>query len=217
MKIALIGATGFVGSHILQELTARNHEVVAIVRNISRIPTDNNLVIPLSVNVLESSEVAAAVTGTDAVISAYNPGWTNPNIYTEFLDGSRSIQEGVKASGVTRLLVIGGAGSLEIKPGVQLIDTPKFPEAFKPGASAAREYLEIIKQETELDWTYLSPAIEMNPGTSGTRTGHYRTDLNKPVFNEAGHSTISVEDLAVAIVDEIEQSNHIKERFTVGY
>jgi putative NADH-flavin reductase len=216
MKIALIGATGFVGSHVLKELIDRGHEVVAIARNVDKIPADN-LVTAVAANVLDPTEVTAAVAGVDAVISAYNPGWSNPNIYNEFLAGARSIQQGVKDSGVGRILVIGGAGSLEIKPGLQLIDTPKFPEEFKPGAGAAREYLNIIRQETELDWTYLSPAIEMGPGAPGGRTGSYRTDLNKPVFNESGRSMISVEDLAVAIADEIEQSNHIKERFTVGY
>ncbi|CAG5069147.1 hypothetical protein DYBT9623_01883 [Dyadobacter sp. CECT 9623] len=216
MKIALIGATGFVGSHVLNELIDRGHEVVAIARNVDKIPADN-LVTAVAANVLDPTEVTAAVAGVDAVISAYNPGWSNPNIYNEFLAGARSIQQGVKDSGVGRILVIGGAGSLEIKPGLQLIDTPKFPEEFKPGAGAAREYLNIIRQETELDWTYLSPAIEMGPGAPGGRTGSYRTDLNKPVFNESGRSTISVEDLAVAIADEIEHSNHIKERFTVGY
>ncbi|MCE7060407.1 NAD(P)-dependent oxidoreductase [Dyadobacter sp. CY343] len=216
MKIALIGATGFVGSHVLKELIDRGHEVVAIARSVDKIPADS-LVTAVAANVLNPAEVTAAVAGVDAVISAYNPGWSNPNIYEEFLAGARSIQQGVKDSGLGRILVIGGAGSLEIKPGLQLIDTPKFPEEFKPGAGAAREYLNIIRQETELDWTYLSPAIEMGPGAPGGRTGNYRTDLNKPVFNESGRSTISVEDLAVAIVDEIEHSNHIKERFTVGY
>ncbi|KQS28210.1 NAD(P)-dependent oxidoreductase [Dyadobacter sp. Leaf189] len=217
MKIALIGATGFVGSHVLQELVSRGHEVIAIARNTDKIATDSGRVTAVSADVLKPQEVASAVTGADAVISAYNPGWTNPNIYAEFLAGAQSIQAGVRQAGVKRLLVVGGAGSLFVKPGVQLIDTPHFPEEYKPGASAAREYLEILKEENELDWTFLSPAIEMHPGTSGTKTGTYRKDLESPVYDENHRSIISVEDLAFAIVDEIENNNHIKQRFTVAY
>jgi putative NADH-flavin reductase len=98
------------------------------------------------------------------VISTYNPGWTNPNIYADYLKGSRAVQEAVKKSGVQRFLVVGGAGSLYVAPGVQLIDTPQFPAEYKPGALAAREYLEVIRQEDRLDWTFVSPAIEMHQG-----------------------------------------------------
>jgi putative NADH-flavin reductase len=217
MKVALIGATGFVGSQVLKELVLRGHETIAIARNTAKIPTENGLVTAVSADVLKPEEVAAAVSGVDAVISTYNPGWTNPNIYNEFLQGAQAIQEGIKQTDVKRYLIVGGAGSLYVKPGVQLIDTPHFPEEYKPGASAAREYLDILKQETELDWTFLSPAIEMHPGTSGVKKGTYRKNLEEPVFDENHKSIISVEDLAVAIVDEIEQGNHIKQRFTVAY
>lgn len=217
MKIALIGATGFVGSHVLKELISRKHHVIALVRDPQKLTPEDGLVEIKKTDVLNPDQVAAAVKGTDAVISAYNSGWSNPNIYEEYLQGSKSIQEGVKKSGVRRILILGGAGSLEVKPGLQLIDTPSFPEEYKPGANAAREYLAILKTEKELDWTYLSPAIEMHPGTSGVRKGVYRTALDNPVFNEKGRSIISVEDLAVAIVDEIEQSNFVQKRFTVAY
>ncbi|TLV02998.1 NAD(P)-dependent oxidoreductase [Dyadobacter luticola] len=217
MKVALIGATGFVGTALLTELTSRGHQVTAIARNIDKIPTESGLVTPLSANVLDASEVASAVAGHDVVVSAYNPGWTNPNIYAEFLQGAQAIQQGVKQSGVKRFLLVGGAGSLEVAPGVQLIDTPGFPEEYKPGANAAREYLNILKQENDLDWTFVSPAIEMHPGTSGKRTGTYRTSLDTPVFNDHKRSILSVEDLAVAIVDEIEQPQFIKKRFTAAY
>ncbi len=158
-----------------------------------------------------------AVKGNDAVISAYNSGWTNPNIYADFLRGSRAIQAGVKASGVKRLIVIGGGGSLEIKPGLQLVDTPEFPAEYKPGASAARDYLNEIRKEDVLEWTFFSPAILMNHDTSGVRKGHYRTGLDSPVFDAAGNSVLSVEDLALAIVDEIEKPKHIRQRFTAAY
>lgn len=217
MKIALIGASGFVGSQILKELVGRGHHVTAIARHPEKIEGTDPLIVVKKGDILNEQEVSDLVEGHDAVISAYNPGWTNPNIFSEFLAGAKSIQAGVKKSGVKRLLTIGGAGSLEVSPGVQLIDTPDFPAAYKDGAEAARQYLNILKDETELDWTFLSPAIEMHPGTSGKRKGTYRTGLNNPVFDENNRSIISAEDLAVAIADEIENPQFIKKRFTVAY
>lgn len=217
MKIALIGATGFVGVHVLKELVSRGHQVTAIARNADKVDTSSDLVTAKSVDVMNTNEVAAAVAGHDAVISAYNAGWTNPNIYNDFLAGSKAIQEGVKQAGVKRFLTVGGAGSLEIQPGLQLVDAPNFPEEYKPGATAARDYHNILKTETELDWTFLSPAIEMSPGHPGERTGKYRTSLDTPVYDEHQRSRLSVEDTAVAIVDEIEQGNFIRKRFTAAY
>jgi len=216
MKIALIGATGFVGSQVLKELTGRGHQVIAIARNTDKIE-EYPLVIPRKGDVSSEEQVAELVRGSDAVVSAYNAGWTHPDLYNEFLKVSQHIQAGVKAAGVKRLLVVGGAGSLEVAPGVQLIDTPQFPEEYKAGAGAARDYLNILRNEKDLDWTFLSPAIEMHPGTSGVRKGTYRTALENPVFDENKKSIISVEDLAVAIVDEIENPQFIKKRFTVAY
>lgn len=216
MKLALIGATGFVGTAILNELLRRGHQVTALARNPEAVQQNKN-VVAKQVNVLDADAVAEAVKGHDAVISAYNAGWTNPNLYNEFLQGSQAIQEGARKSGVKRLLVNGGAGSLFVAEGVQLVDTPSFPAEWKAGSLAARDYLNMLKNEQELNWTFLSPAIEMNPGTSGERKETYRTGLETPVYNEKGRSIISVEDLAVAIVDEIENPKHIKRRFTVAY
>jgi uncharacterized protein len=216
MKVALIGASGFVGTAVLGELIRRGHQGTAIVRNPENVKKEEN-VTSVKADVLVANEVEKAVKGHDAVISTYNAGWSNPNLYNEFLKGSKAIQEGVKKSGVKRLIVSGGAGSLYISEGLQLVDTPQFPAAFKQGSLAARDYLNIIKNEQELDWTYLSPAIQMNPGTSGERKGHYRTGLDSPVFDENGKSVISVEDLAFAIVDELEKPKHIHQRFTVAY
>jgi len=217
MKVALIGASGFVGSAILKEALDRGHEVTAIVRNPENITLQHDHLKIIKADILDTDQVAKAVAGTDAVISAYNPGWSNPDIYEEFLKGSRSIQAGTKAAGVKRYIVIGGAGSLEVAPGVQAVDTPDFPAAIKPGATAARDYQGIIKEETELDWTFFSPAFEMHQGTSGVRTGTYRTGLDTPVFNEEGRSILSVEDLALVIIDELETPKHIKQRFTAAY
>jgi len=217
MKVALIGATGFVGSHLLTELINRGHEVTVIVRNPSKVSSTSPLVFVEKGDVFDGDELVKYFTGKDAVISAYNPGWTNPEIYAEFLNGSKSIQAATKAAGVKRYITVGGAGSLEIAPGLQLIDTPEFPENFKPGAGAARDYLNVLKNETELDWTFVSPAIEMHPGTAGVRTGTYRTALDNPVFDDNNRSIISVEDLSVAIVDELENPRFIKKRFTAAY
>lgn len=217
MKVALIGASGFVGSHILHELLDRGHQVTAIVRHPEKVSTHHPNLVVKKGDVYNEKEVTELVKGLDAVISAFNSGWTNPNIYEDFLAGSKAIQQGVKAAGVKRLIVIGGAGSLEVAPGVQLIDTPQFPAEYKQGASGARDYLNIIKQENDLDWTFISPAIEMHQGTSGVRRGAYRTALNNPVFDENGRSILSVEDLALATVDELEHPKHIRQRFTAAY
>lgn len=216
MKIALIGATGFVGNAVLKEALDRGHEVTAIVRNPEKLSPQKNLKI-VQGDVMDAERLAELLKGNDVVISAYNAGWKNPHLYDEFMKGSASVQEAVKKSGVKRLIVNGGAGSLFVAPGVQLIDTPEFPDAFKAGAGAARDYLNILKKEDKLDWTFVSPPIEMNPGTKHGRTGHYRTGLDNPVFDENNHSTISVEDLAVAILDEAENPKHLRVRFTVGY
>ena len=216
MKIALIGATGFVGSTILKEALDRGHDVTAIARDAGKIKAQKNLKI-VDGDVMDSDSLSEILKGNDVVVSAYNAGWTNPDLYNDFLKGSRSIQEAVKKAGVKRLIIIGGAGSLYVAPNVQLVDTPEFPEAFKPGAGAARDYLNELKKEDQLDWTFLSPAIEMNPGTPHERKGTYRTGLENPVFDDDHRSRISVEDLAVAIVDEAENPKHIRERFTVAY
>ena len=216
MKVALIGATGFVGSSILKEALSRGHEVTAIARHPEKIKTQNNLTI-VKGDVMDTDKLSETLKGNDVVVSAYNPGWTNPDIYNEFLKGSQAIQKAVKKSGVKRYIVNGGAGSLFVAPNVQLIDTPDFPDEFKPGAGAARDYLNILKNENQLEWTFVSPAIEMNPGTPHERKGTYRTGLDNPVFDSNNKSRISVEDLAVAVIDEVEDSKHIRVRFTVGY
>ena len=217
MKIALIGATGFVGTALLKELTDRGHEVTAISRHPENIKLKSPLIHPVEGDALDATAVAKLVKGYDVVISAYNPGWTNPQIAEEIMKGSRAIQAGVKAAGVKRFIVIGGAGSLEIAPGVQLVDSPSFPAEYKAAASAVRDYLREISQEKDLNWTFFSPAIFMSQDTSGTRRGHYRLGLDNPVFDDQGKSVLSVEDLALVIVDELEHPQHIRQRFTAAY
>lgn len=216
MKVAVIGATGFVGTQVVNELVNRGNEVIAIARNTDKIPASER-VQAKAVDVTDESALAAAIRGCDAVISTFNPGWTNPNIYNDFLSGARHIEKAVATSGVKRFITVGGAGSLYIAEGLQLVDTPEFPAEIKPGALAARDYLDEIKKNEILDWTFFSPAIEMHQGTAGVRKGTYRTALENPVFDGDGRSVLSVEDVAVALADELEQNKHIRQRFTAAY
>lgn len=215
MKVAVIGATGFVGQNLVNELAERGHEVLAIARNTEKVIQKEN-VVAKSVDVTNEQALASAVNGYDVVVSAFNAGWTNPNIYNDFIKGAEAIQAGVKASNVNRLIVIGGAGSLFID-GKQLVDGENFPAEIKPGATAARDYLNTLKEEKELNWTFFSPAIEMHPGITIGRTGKYRLGLESPVFDEAGKCVLSVQDLAIVIADEVESNQHPRQRFTAAY
>ncbi|MAX79846.1 MAG: histidine kinase [Crocinitomicaceae bacterium] len=216
MKIAVIGATGFVGKSITNELTNRNHTVTGIARNVT--PADQPNLTMVSVDILNSSELAETLKGNDVVVSAFNAGWENPNLYNDFIAGSKAIQEAVKLAGVERYIVIGGAGSLYVAEDVQAVDTPDFPKEIYPGASAARDYLNLLKEEeNELDWVFFSPAFEMHQGITTGRTGKYRLGKDTPVFDENNRSVLSVEDLAVVIANEVEQPKHHKTRFTAAY
>ena len=214
-KVAVIGATGFVGKQVVNELANRGYAVKAIARDSSKVEAKDN-VNAVSANVNNVEELAQVLAGNDAVINTFNAGWTNPNLYNDFLNGSRNIESAVEKSGVKRFITVGGAGSLFID-GNQLVDGPDFPADIKPGATAARDYLNEIKKNDTLDWTFFSPAIEMHPGTAGVRKGTYRTALENPVFDADGRSILSVEDVAVALVDELEQNNFVKQRFTAAY
>ncbi|MFH6946541.1 NAD(P)-dependent oxidoreductase [Flavobacterium sp. FlaQc-50] len=213
MKIAIIGATGFVGSAILNELASRNHEITAIARTPKETPNVNWV----AADIFNTATLADALKGNDLVISAYNSGWTNPNIYDDFIAGSKAIQEAVKKSGVKRFITIGGAGSLFVAPNLQAVDTPDFPKEYHAGATAARDYLNLIKEEKELDWAFFSPAFEMHQGITTGRTGNYRLGLENPVFNDEQRSILSVQDLAVVIADEAETPKHHQVRFTAAY
>ena len=215
MKVAIVGATGFVGSAVLKELLDKGHQVTAIVRDPSKLQAQEGLTI-IKGDITDVDDFSSKISSNDIVINAFNAGWTNPNLYEDFINGSRDIQAAVKKAGVKRLLVVGGAGSLYIGD-QQLVDSPEFPADWRAGATAARDYLNILKEETELDWSFISPAIEMHPGTSGTRKGTYRLGSDNPVFDNEGRSVISVEDLALAIVDEVENHKHTRQRFTVAY
>lgn len=218
MRVAVIGATGFVGSHIVEELVNRNQSIKAFARNTENV-LDSKNVAKVALDVNDVQALATDLKGADVVVSAFNAGWTNPNIYEDYLKGAKAIEEATKLAGVKRLIVIGGAGSLYVndQKELQIVDAPDFPEQIKQGALAARDYYNILKQDNELDWTMFSPAPEMHQGTSGERKGTYRLGNDVPVFNAEGRSILSVEDVAVVIADEIKNANHIKIRFTAAY
>jgi putative NADH-flavin reductase len=216
MNIALIGATGFVGSAILPELLNRGHQVTALTRNPAKLPAQERLKV-VTADVLDSAQVARAVKGHDAVISAYNPGWQEPALYDLFMKGSLAIREGVKQAGVKRLLIVGGAASLYVAPGVQLFDTPDFqthvPAFVIPGAKAARDELKRLRDETALEWSFISPPAML---ADGPRRGAYRMGEETLLMDGDRPAGISQHDLAIAIVDEIEAPRHIRQRFTVA-
>jgi putative NADH-flavin reductase len=213
MRIAIIGASGQIGAFIRDEALVRGHQVTAIVRHPGKITVQNPSLTVVKADILKD-KVDELVKGHDAVISAYNPGWSNPDIYNEQIEGYKSIISGVKKSGIKRLLVVGGAGTLEVAPGVQLLDTASFPENIKGGVLATREVLYMLRKEKELEWTFLSPPASISPGE---RTGHYRLGKDQLLKDKQGESKISTQDYAVAMLDELEHPQHIRERFTVAY
>lgn len=221
MKIALIGATGFVGAAILTEALSRGHAVTVLARDPAKIAAQPGVTV-VKADAYDAASVAAAVAGADAVISAFNPGWTDPEIKAHFLAGSQAIDAGVRASGVKRLLVVGGAGSLYVAPGVQLIDTPHFPKEYFEGADGARRLLALYRDGTVgagLDWTFLSPPVFFSahaPLAHAPRTGRYRVGGEAPLMDGETPAGISEADLAAAILDEIETPKHVRARFTVA-
>ena len=201
-KIALIGASGNAGSRILKELSDRGHHVTAIARSPEKIATLPNVVAKKG-DVFDQTGLSKLLAGHDAVISSVHFTASDPV----------TLIEAVRASGVPRYLVVGGAGSLEIAPGQRVGDLPDFPADYKAEATKGAEFLDLLKQETQLDWTFLSPSAEFVPGE---RTGKFRIGKDNLLSNEEG-SRISFEDYAIALVDEIEKPQHSRQRFTVGY
>jgi uncharacterized protein len=203
MKIAIVGATGRIGSRLTDEALRRGHTVTAIARKASALAARAG-VTARDADVNDTAAVAAALAGHDvAVVSVSFRAMT-----------AGGVLNAVKAAGVPRLLVVGGAGSLEIKPGVALIDTAEFPEAFKPEAGAGREFLNVLKQEQTVNWTFVSPSAMISPGE---RTGKFRVGQDTLLVGADGKSAISMEDYAIGFLDEIDKPAHPRQRFTLGY
>jgi putative NADH-flavin reductase len=209
MNVTLFGATGNAGTRILKELLARGHQVTAIVREPAKLLSQPGLTVRKG-DLSEVAQIAEAVRGTTAVVSAYGPGLNSPG---DLVGATERLVAGLEQAGVQRLLMVGGAGSLEVAPGVQLIDSGYLPEEWKPLALAHRDALEILKA-SDLDWTSLCPAAYFEPGR---RTGVFRLGKDNLVANEKGESRISMEDFAIAMVDELEKHAHPQKRFSVGY
>ncbi len=197
MRIVVFGPTGMVGSRIVAELSARGHEVIGASRS-------------SGTDITDPGAVAAAVSGTDAVvcaISAREGGYT-------LTEASRSLVDGMRQAGLTRLVIVGGAGSLEVAPGVRLLDTAEFPDEYKPEATQAADALAFFRDVTDLDWTYVSPAAYIHPGD---RTGSYRLGGDQLLADDQGNSEISAEDYAIAIADLLEQAGHTRERVSAAW
>ncbi|KKX50128.1 NAD(P)-dependent oxidoreductase [Sphingobacterium sp. IITKGP-BTPF85] len=209
MKVAIIGASGFIGSAILNEALSRGHDITAIVRNPEKVTVSNPRLNVNKGDVIKEEELVSLLKGNEAVISAYSA-----NDSSTYVKAITAIINATKKAGITRLLAVSGAGSLKVKPGVQLLDTPEFPAEWKDGATATRDAFDVIKQVTDLDWSVLSPAMVIEPGP---RTGIFRLGKDQVLFNDKGESKISTADFAVALLDELERPAHIKQRFTLAY
>ncbi|TAN26276.1 MAG: NAD(P)-dependent oxidoreductase [Castellaniella sp.] len=203
MEVALIGVTGRVGSRLLAELLRRSHQVTGIARDIGKVTGRPGLVLE-SADANQPDQLAPLLKGHDAVFSALKFATAD----------AAALIAAVKRAAVARLLVVGGAGTLEVAPGVQALDTPGFPDAYKPEATAGRAFLEVLRKETQLDWTFVSPSAEFVPGE---RTGKFRVGLDQMLVGQDGKSWISMEDFAIAFVDELEAPKHSRRRITVGY
>jgi putative NADH-flavin reductase len=203
MKIALVGGTGNVGTRLISELTRRGHHVTAIARRAEKLEKQG-AVTSVTGDVQNEGALAAVLAGHDAVIHS-----------VKFLNTDASkIVAATKMAKVPRLLVVGGAGSLEVSPGLLLVNSPDFPAEYKPETLAGVEFLNVLRNEKELDWTFLSPSFFFAPGE---RTGKFRLGKDQLLVAADGQSRISTEDFAIALVNELEEPKHSRQRFTVGY
>lgn len=214
-KTALIGASGFVGSAILNELLGRGYHVEALVRNPENVKVKNPALTVKKVDVADTKALADDLRGYDTVVSAYNPGWTNPDIYELTLRNYPRIVEAAKMAGVKRLLIVGGAGTLFCAPGLRVVDSGVIPAEIMDGVkSLGKFFLENLVNEKDIDWVFFSPAGTLEPGAA---TGTYRLGKDDLIVDADGNSRITVGDYAKAMVDELETPAHHRERFTIGY
>ena len=214
-SIILIGASGFVGTAILKEALHRGIKVTALVRNPENVKISNANLTVVKGDVTDTAIVSKIAKGVDTVISAYNPGWANPNIYEETLKNYPILLNEVKEAGVKRFLIVGGAGTLFVAPGVRVVDSGAIPESYIGAVKSLGEfYLNTLSNEKDIDWVFFSPAGTLE---DGERTGIYRLGKDDLIVNENKESKISVQDYAKAMIDEYEKPQHHKERFTIGY
>ena len=218
MRVVLYGATGMIGSRILKELLSRGHTVAAVLRDPSKLKPQANLTV-VQGDMLDADSMAkiSKGAGADVIVSSFappvGPNGPDPAKVGLLSDAARALIDGARRAGAPRIIMVGGAGSLEVKPGLEIVDAPTFPDAYKPVALAHRDAFHILRQ-SNLNWTYFSPAMMIQPGE---RTGKFRLGKDALISDEKGNSSISAEDYAVALVDEVEQGRHTKQRFTIGY
>ena len=215
-KFAVIGASGYVGKAVVKELASRGHQVTAFARDAAKVESAANVqAVAADVN---AADFAAQLQGFDAVVSAFNSGWSNPNMAADYTQGSNALIEAAKAAQVPYLLVVGGAGSLYAAPGVQLIDTPEFPKEIYDGANAARQLLNDLRNRRDVNWAFVSPPARL--GVTGDyseeRTGAYRLGGEDLLMDGNAPAGIGVADLAIAIADDVEKKAHLFQRFTVA-
>lgn len=214
-NVLLIGATGFVGSAVLNELVSRGHKVTAVARNVEKV-AKSEIVDVVKEDVANVDAIAKLAEGKDAIISAYNPGWTNPDIATLISENYPKILSAAKKSGVERLLIVGGAGTLFCAPGLRVVDSGAIPEEIMGGVRPLGDfYLNTLMNENDIDWVFFSPAGVFDQ--QGKKTGNYRLGKDDLIVDAEGNSHISVQDYADAMVNELEKPAHHKERFTIGY
>ena len=216
MKIAVIGATGLVGNATVLELAARNHQVTAFARNVAKVAQSPNVTaVAADVN---APDFADKLAGFDAVVSAFNAGWDNPNLAQDVKTGYDNLLAAFKAAQLPYYLIIGGAGSLNVAPNLQLVDTPDFPADVYPAANAVRVLLDDLRPRCDINWAFLSPAAMFAVApVSFEKTGAYRIGQDDVLLNADGSpADITVPDLAAAIADDIEKKAHLFQRFTVA-
>ncbi|HEY6433363.1 MAG TPA: NAD(P)H-binding protein [Acetobacteraceae bacterium] len=210
MRLVIFGGAGRIGQRVVQEALSRGHEVTVVLHALPRLEMEHPRLRYVTADVNRADAVADAAMGHDAAVSAVGPGRSGD--VGVIVAAARALVAGLVVSGPRRLIVVGGAGTLEIRPGVQRLDTPEFPEAYRPSGYAQREALALYRA-SDLDWSYLSPPIVIEPGE---RTGRYRLGDDQVLFDSNGRSRISMEDYAVALLDELERPRHIRARFTVA-
>ena len=213
MKVAILGATGRGGKRMIAEAVSRGHTVTAISRSAADQPAQKN-VKAVNCDIADTKALTEAIRGHDAVIATWRPKPGSGDAWASIKNGFNSLLTAMRAAGVKRVMVMGGAGSLEYSPGVLNIDRPDFPEAWKDGSRAGTQQLDMLREVKDLEWTYLSPAHEI---FEGERTGKFRLGGDQLVMDKDGNSKISFEDYAVAMIDELEKPKHTGRRFTLGY
>jgi len=216
MRIVVLGAGGAIARRIVREALNRGHPVTGVVRDPSGFQNYDDRLTVVKGDATDAASIAAVSAGANAIVNAISPRTAQDSGPPSSLTGAaRALIAGARQAKVPRIVIVGGAGSLEVLPGQQLVDSPDFPVGYKPEALAQRDALEIYRRDGgDLEWTYISPAQDI---AAGIRTGTYRTSGNRLLVDDKGHSRISYEDYAVAVIDELERPEHVRRRMSVAY